>query len=764
MLRSRRRSAGLLMLLLVAPVLLTPCASAELPLLIAEEFLPGIGPDLQAFQLTGLLAASSGAFRTLMRKEIQGAFEEMLERKVVLPGAALRPPCEEEFLRGTYQDQSSRIHSQGSPIFEAEDERKVTADPPDLVSGRDAEAKMITTPQAFVMTTMTRLQEQPYSCLCPPTLPSLRECWFWPDHCWAAVVRLDYSGMQQLKELLYWVASGTAKLTVEPTGSATLLLTLPRTCTMEDALLHIGPQVLDLGNNRTEDYLIVRAALIEVRPGAFEPPRLHYNLSRWIPGKLWDYPEDAVDGFGSACSWAAIASSADPGSAGYRFHEIFGRVLCSPSVYSDPQDFTGAAAGLKIFVQPLTSSLTADRAVVASLVRLAHNFSCDAGFFLCDKTSWEGEWSAWRQHAGEVTLLQKFLTAPSDVLVESFEEADLIVVPGLFQFASSGHMFQKLVRRCPRDFAEELEHLNFMDPTQTPHLFVFADHMNNLRENDPGGLGCYITRHPDNIFVSLGTELSSPNHITMPPVVTEAELQPWSATAETTRETFLLYAENLDCCHPVRKHLYDVLASDIGQAFCNSKCIVDTISQAQSAAKAGGVDQTRAMQHSVFCPLGPGEVPHRHKFYKAVFAGCIPVLFDFPSYFPKQRSWWKEFGSPFQLSLPFFEVIPYTDFVVTVPCTDNYTQSSLDMLWKIRAMSSEEIKRRQEAMRKWSHVLAFRWDGSGPDAFTALMQQIGVIWSRIKHRQKKKKKKTRINPKPQISPRLTLNLKPGISS
>ena len=28
--------------------------------------------------------------------------------------------------------------------------------------------------------------------------------------------------------------------------------------------------------------------------------------------------------------------------------------------------------------------------------------------------------------------------------------------------------------------------------------------------------------------------------------------------------------------------------------------------------------------------------------------------------------------------------------VVTVPCTDNYTQSSLDMLWKIRAMSSKD--------------------------------------------------------------------------
>ncbi|CAE7197358.1 KIFC3 [Symbiodinium sp. CCMP2456] len=659
---SRRRSAGLLVLFFV----LTPCASAELPLLIAKEFLPGIRSDQQAFQLTGLLAASSGAFRTLKRKEIQGAFEEMLERKVVLQGEALRPPCLEDFLRGTYQDQSSRIHSLGSPIFESEDERKVAAD-------------------AY-----------------------LRECWFSPDLCWAAVVRLDYSELQQLKELLYWLASGTAKLTIEPTGSATLLLILPPTCTMEDALLHIGPQVLDLGNNRTEDYLIVRAALVEVRPGAFESPRLHYNLSRWIPGKLWPYPEEAVDGFGRACGWAAVASSEEKGSGGYRFHEIFGRVLCSPSVYSDPQDFTGAAAGLKIFVQPLTSSLNADRAVVASLVRLAHNFSCDAGFFPCDKTSWEGEWSAWRQHAGEVMLLQKFLTAPSGVLVESFEEADLVVVPGLFQFASSRHMFQKLVRRCPRDFAEELEHLNFMDPTQTPHLFIFADHMNNLRENDPGGLGCYITRHPDNILVSLGTELSSPNHITMPPVVTEAELHPRSSTAEMTRENFLLYSENLDCCHPVRRHLYDVLVSDMGQAFCNSRCIVETISPRSAVKAAGGVDQTKVMQRSVFCPLGPGEVPHRYKFYKAILAGCIPVLFDFPSYFPKQRSWWKEFGSPFQLSLPFFEVIPYTDFVVTVPCTDNYTQSSLDMLWKIRSMSSEDPLL---ALLQGSVVPSFRFRG-----------------------------------------------------
>ncbi|CAE7441571.1 KIFC3 [Symbiodinium necroappetens] len=150
-----------------------------------------------------------------------------------------------------------------------------------------------------------------------------------------------------------------------------------------------------------------------------------------------------------------------------------------------------------------------------------------------------------------------------------------------------------------------------------------------------------------------------------------------------TRENFLLYSENLDCCHPVRRHLYDVLVSDMGQAFCNSRCIVERISP-QSAFKAadawGGVDQTKVMQHSLFCPLGPGEVPHRYKFYKAILAGCIPVLFDFPSYFPKQRSWWKEFGSPFQLSLPFFEVIPYTEFAQAPVSLKGRSQESCTFL------------------------------------------------------------------------------------
>ncbi|CAE7529985.1 KIFC3 [Symbiodinium natans] len=644
----------------------------QLPHVLDVVKVQGVTAELEGIRLRGILFALGQVAEALSElSDMEGPQE-------------VSPSCIAAFWDGPFALSSHRVHSMGSPVFDIEEEKKAPAD------------------------------------------QSLVQCWWAEGSCW--VVRLDYTARADMEQVVTW-ATGSG-IMPGVTGSATMLLSLPLACTLQEAALYLAPQLLDLRQMDGQEAVVTQASLLEIRPGSFEVARTHRNLSRWIPhdsGRA--YPEEAVDSFGAECVQAATSKTAS--LAGFRFHEIFGRVLCSPSVYSNPEDFTGAAAGLKIYVQSLTSSLNADRLVVASLVRVAHNFSCDPGFFPCSKTSWEGEWSAWRQHAGEVAFLQKILTAPPEVLVGSADEADLIVVPGLFQFASSKHMFRQLHRSCPRDIMKELEHLKFMLPEQTPHLFVFADHMNNLRESDPGGFNCYISRHPDNIFISHGSELSAPGYITMPPVVTESELHPWNSASET-RETFLLYSENVDCCHPVRKYLHDVLVSDLGKAHCNSQCIVEATQSETSTSETDGIDQTRAMRQAIFCPLGPGEVPHRHKFYKAILAGCIPVLFDFPSYFPEQRSWWKEFGSPYQLSIPFVEVIPYEDFVVTVPCTDNYTQSALDMLWKMRSMSAKEITRRQDSMRKWRHMLAFRWDGEGPDAFTAIMQQIGVIWKRTK--------------------------------
>ncbi|CAE7530009.1 GT13 [Symbiodinium natans] len=686
----RVRVGGLL--LQVAVWCVGPCHGIDLPVLTAREHLPGITPQTEAVQLTGFLAASGRALWKLKRLGFEGVVEELAERRIVLPAEVVTSSCEDAFMTGYYKNLSARVHSFGFPIFNMDEEKEVLAD------------------------------------------SNLRQCWRNPDRCWTAVVRLDYFELQQMEELFYWAISGKGKLGPEPSGSATLLLLLPPACMVEDALLHIAPQVLELRSSGTQDYIIMRAALIEIQPGSFELPRQHRNLSRVIPPYPGGEPySEAAYGFTQDCARGAVGPTDD--YAGAQFHNIFGRVLCSPSIHSNPEDFQGEAAGLKIFVQTMPSLLNSDRLVIANLVRLAHNYSCDPGLFLCKEPHWNGAWSAWRQHMGEVVLLQKFLTAPPEVFVESADDADIILIPTLSQLVSSWYIFRQVPQSCPRHMLHWLKHL---ESKRAAHVFLFADHLISLRQNDMGGLNCMPALRPDNIFISHGTERMSPAHIAMPSIVAEPELQPSVILpADENRDVFLFYGETTDCCHPVRQHFYDVLTSDQGVSLCGPTCIVEKrwrepphrgvemSKKTHGSSSGGAIDLIQVMQQTIFCPMGPGDVPHRHKFYQAFLAGCIPVLFDFPSYFPGQRSWWKEYGSPFLLSVPFPEDIPYNDIVVIIPCTENYTQSAINMLLKLRAMPVQDISRRQRLLRDYRHFLGYQWDGSRPDAFTAIMQRIG---------------------------------------
>ncbi|CAJ1454165.1 unnamed protein product [Effrenium voratum] len=593
-------------------------------------------------------------------------------------------PCITTFQEGVLASASLRLHTFGTPIFDFDEELQVTAD------------------------------------------SRLRVCWRNPDDCWAAVALLEYT--DQLDDFRLDSVDS-------PTGSATLLILAPPSCTLQDVALHAAPAVLE-ATAGSRSYAVVSVSVQEVKPGAFEQHRTHRNLSRWIPPYPDGppYPEEVV-GFGDECLRAALGPMDD--TADTHFHKIFGRVLCSPSAWSRPEDFEGEAAGLKIYVQPLPGILNADRLVAASLVRLAYDFDCDAGLFLCSERRWDGAWSTWRQYVGEVVLLQKFLTAPRHVLVDSAKEADIIVVPLLSQFVSSWLVFKQAARGCPRELLKYVKHLEWPQKYGT-HVFLFADHMMNLREHDPGGMMSLFALQAEIIFISHGTELASPAHITMPSVLTDADLQPASeAAAASERDIFLIYSETVDCCHPVRKHFYEVLTSDQGKALCGETCVVETRTrskptdasersrQTHGLSEAAMANFNEAMKRAKFCPMGPGDTPHRHKFFHAFLAGCIPVLFDFASYFPGHRSWWREFGSPYQLSLPFPEDIPYEDIVVTVPCTQNYTESSLQMLQRLKTMPSQELERRQELLRSSRHFLAFQWRGDSPDAFTAIMQRIG---------------------------------------
>ena len=94
----------------------------------------------------------------------------------------------------------------------------------------------------------------------------------------------------------------------EPSGSATVLLSVPPTCYPEDAAVHLATQVLQ-ESPETDGlaFIVLQAVLHEAKPGIFEVRRKHHNLSRWIPPfpDAEPYSEGAEDGFKQACMRAA---------------------------------------------------------------------------------------------------------------------------------------------------------------------------------------------------------------------------------------------------------------------------------------------------------------------------------------------------------------------------------------------------------------------------------------------------------------------------
>eukprot|EP00747_Dinoflagellata_sp_TGD_P019182 gnl/TRDRNA2_/TRDRNA2_126999_c1_seq2.p1 gnl/TRDRNA2_/TRDRNA2_126999_c1~~gnl/TRDRNA2_/TRDRNA2_126999_c1_seq2.p1 ORF type:complete len:386 (+),score=28.42 gnl/TRDRNA2_/TRDRNA2_126999_c1_seq2:62-1159(+) len=349
---------------------------------------------------------------------------------------------------------------------------------------------------------------------------------------------------------------------------------------------------------------------------------------------------------------------------------------------------------------------------------------------MCPEDRWDGAWSAWRQHLAEVILLQKFLTAPPGVLVDDPTTADIILVPILSQFVSTWFMFKQRERFCPRFFLEFLKHYT-IPQTYGVHVFLFADHSSALPFHDPGGLNTLFAQE-HTIFLSYGSEIGTSRHITIPSMIMDPDLLQPEPVEQKPRDIFILYSETVDCCHPVRRALYEALNSDLGHFICGTSCVVYPRYRASEYASVethglgttSATDFNDAMRRAVFCPMGPGNYPHRVKLFHAILAGCIPVVFEFDSFLSGFKSWWKFFGAPHQFNVPFHDDVVY-DFVVRVPCRENFTYASHALLFRLRDMPDEEIRARQDAMRKSRHLLAYNWNGSGPDAFTAIMERIG---------------------------------------
>jgi hypothetical protein len=399
----------------------------------------------------------------------------------------------------------------------------------------------------------------------------------------------------------------------------------------------------------------------------------------------------------------------------------------------------------------LPTNVNADRVVTAALIFYAQGFDCDAGFFPCNEKNWNGAWSAFRAYSTEVVLLQRFLSAPPGIIVDNFADANIVIVPALSQFLQSWDFFWNGgARFCPRGLLAHLkldtnytgaEHKGFQATQQNPHyIFLYTDHLKNLFATDTHGIGALLDL-PHIIHISYGSEIASARTITVPAVVTNRELQPSTERRfPGAREHFLLFAESVTgvLYASIRKALYDYLLSDRGRQACSTggSCVVHRrarrVVHSQSADAAlheshgvqnlSNAEFDALMLSSTFCPVLPGDNPYRIKFYHAILAGCLPVVLDFPSYVPGLSSWWKPRGAPHIFNVPFPDRVDYSSFVVTVPWKDTPDFPEM-FLQRLLSMSAVNILDRQVAMERNRNFVLYDWSGSGPDAFTALLDR-----------------------------------------
>ncbi|CAJ1392035.1 unnamed protein product [Effrenium voratum] len=407
--------------------------------------------------------------------------------------------------------------------------------------------------------------------------------------------------------------------------------------------------------------------------------------------------------------------------------QFFGPLLCQTSATSRLEDFwlPDARRLLRVFIYPLARLFNADLLNRLQLGGWMTGSECDYGLTPCTEQRWNGFFSVYRQFATEVLVLLKFLSAPEGVLTEDPTQADLYVVP---YFAKSDCAESGNFGRDPCwgkcKCATAVKHLfnalpYFTWQTRARHLF--------LATGDIKDLPVEIQAQP--LLVSLGASLCG-GHVLVPSPNLDPDLQP-KAKMETREasgrspERHILafwfgsvdkewrrrvvaqmqdYQKSGD--RPVIIHGIDgdYAARDIWQTDANSPQMV-----------------LEEMMRSEFCPVVQGDVPHQKRLFDAIITGCLPVVVAFPSHVPKQVSWWLPNGPPAERMVPFWDAVQYRSFVVEVP--EREVRAGAFMTRLLQMPSAEKAARRM-AMRRARAQLRFDFQGTGPDAFTNLVQEV----------------------------------------
>ena len=134
------------------------------------------------------------------------------------------------------------------------------------------------------------------------------------------------------------------------------------------------------------------------------------------------------------------------------------------------------------------------------------------------------------------------------------------------------------------------------------------------------------------------------------------------------------------------------------------------------------------MQRSRLCLCPPGDVPYNKRYFTALLAGCVPVLFSFPSQVRGERNWWKFLKGPGQRDIdPFYHAINHSALGVEVRIdrfSERDTRDVTGFLDRVRATPDEVVVAKQRAIEGQRHKLLYDMSGSAEDAFTGVLRQL----------------------------------------
>ena len=132
----------------------------------------------------------------------------------------------------------------------------------------------------------------------------------------------------------------------------------------------------------------------------------------------------------------------------------------------------------------------------------------------------------------------------------------------------------------------------------------------------------------------------------------------------------------------------------------------------------------RRMASAVFCPSPPGDnADATPRFYHAVAAGCIPVMFAHAS-LHGGTSWHSNDGALFEDVMPFSDTIDYEKLVVQVPASVRDPKALYNFLTSV---TEEEIRAKQAYGATVGGLLAYDFSGSAPDMLSAVLRQTAAV-------------------------------------